>query len=403
MTLPVTVEIAFGVDPFDSTTLNTGSNWTDVTGSVRSLDYQTSTRSDRFGVFSAGSAMVALDDLDREFDPSNSGSTYVGEFKRDVPVRIIGTHSSTDYVQWYGYVTLWTPGYQGKDAVTTVQAHDGLGLLARYDLDQLASPAYSCDTAGGRIARVLDLLGFPSGYRDLDNGTGLTSTSFGVNALQHCQLVAASDGGLFYADRDGTLTFDGLSALTTTRQVTSQATLTDYLNDPGPTRTGVGAGFRNLVRIGGEAVTTAEQDNVGANQVPVAYQRLYLLMNADAQATALAGFYADLYGAETPFTKTATYTVATSAGATSNSALFPRRLRDRVTLNLTPPGGGTGISDQVFIGGVRGRIGQNQRWDIEHTYSSADAYDDNLAAPPSQWLILDDATNGVLDTDRLAY
>jgi len=165
----------------------------------------------------------------------------------------------------------------------------------------------------------------------------------------------------------------------------------------------VGAGFRNLVRIGGEAVTTAEQDNVGANQVPVVYQRLDLLMNADAQATALAGFYADLYGAETPFTKTATYTVATSAGATSTSALFPRRLRDRVTLNLTPPGGGTGISDQVFIGGVRGRIGQNQRWDIEHTYSSADAYDDNLAAPPSQWLILDDATNGVLDTDRLAY
>ncbi len=462
------VEIAFGVAPFNSTSLDVATNWVDVSASCRSVKYKTSSASDRFSVFSAGSATVVLDDRDREFDPSYASSTYVGDFKRSTPVRVIGTHTlgaatydetggasedlwtlsahgmddgqrvqfsavgtgasgyaaDTDYyvvgstanafqlsatlggaaiagtgdsagtwtlgrldTQWYGYAKKWTPGYQGLDAVTTLTAHDGLGLLARYDLDEIAA-AHSGDTVAARIGRILDEVGFPSSYRDLDPGTSLTSTTFGVNALRHCQLAARSDGGWFYAQRDGTLTFDGLDALTTTRQLTSQVTLSHdtapmYLLDT-LHREGVGEGFRNLVRIGGPAVTTAENDATAADEAPVTFQRLDLLMNSDAKASGLADFYADLFATETPFHSAVTVTAAAVSDATYNSEIFPRKIRDRVTVELAPVGGGADLSDQVFIDGIAGTI-TPARWNISYRFASADAYDNNLASAPSTW------------------
>ncbi len=277
------VEIAFGVDPFDDTSLDVGGNWVDVTSSVRNATYNTSSRSDQFVAFAAGQATVVLDNRTRNFDPSYASSPYVNDFKRNTPIRITGVHSSTDYVQWYGYVQSWLPSYATiNEATTTVSAIDGLGVLARYSIDELAAASHDGDTAGARIGRVLDEVGFPSAYRDLDGGELLTSTTFGVNALQHCQLAALSDGGFFYAQRDGTLSFDGVESLTTSRQLTSQVTLS---HSTAPKyligslhRSGVGQGFRNLVRIGGAAVTTGVQDNSTTNEAPDVYQRLDLLI-----------------------------------------------------------------------------------------------------------------------------
>jgi len=481
------VEVAFGKEPFDQASLDVPGNWTDVSTSVRSATYTTSSRSDRFSVFTAGSASVVLNDTDREFDPSHPGSTHVGQFKRGVPVRIVGTDTLgdatfdvtggvsedlwtlaghgmavgqrvqfsvtgggadpygafTDYFvvaattntfqlstalngavlagstgdstgtwtigrldsQWYGYARTWTPSYQGKDAVTALVAVDGLGMVARYDLDEITA-AYAGDAVGTRMGRVLDDLGFPASYRDLDQGTTLTETTFGVNALQHCQIAAASDGGFLYAQRDGTITFDGMSALTDSRQLTSQITFSDsvtptYLADS-IHRTGVGEGFRNVVRVGGGSVTTATVDSTATNAAPVTYQRLDLLMSTDAQASGLASFYADLYSTETPVTSEVTFLVAAVSELSYNAELFHLKLRDRVTVDFAPPGGGSALSDQCFIDGISGSI-TPARWDVTFHLSSADIYDNNLAAAPSAWMVLDDASNGILDTDVLGY
>ena len=381
------IEIAFGEKPFDATRLNNNANWTDVTDSVRYVNYETSTRSDRFGVFSAGNAFITLNNRGRVFDPSYVSSPYVGEFLRNVPIRISGVHSSTKYVQWYGYVRTWNPGYIGTDAVTEVVAVDGMGMLAYYDIDVLATAAHGSDTSADRIGRVLDEVGFPAGYRDLDPGTSLQPTTFGVNALQHCVLAALSDGGFFYAQRDGTLTFDGMAALTTTRQKTSQVTLSHdtapkYLLDS-LVREGVGEGFRNLVRIGAAGVTTAIEDRVAVNDAPVVFDRTDLLMDSDAWADGLAHFYADLYATETPHSKQVTCLVDSVTGQ-GNTSLFPRLLRDRVTVEFDPPGVGADIVDQCFIDGMTGVI-TPARWDVTYLLSSADAYDDNLASAPSTW------------------
>lgn len=399
MTIPATVEIAFGIEPFDDTSLGNNANWVDVTGYVRSVDYTTSTRSDRFGVFVGGNATIVLNALDRVMDPSYASSTYVGEFKSRTPVRISGTHSSTDYVQWYGYADLWQPGYDGADAVTVLTAYDVLTALGTFDLAELSSASYAGETIGERLDRVCDLWGLPSNQRDFEAGAGLTDTLFAVNALFHCQQAAMSDGGFLYAQRDGVLTFEGMYALTTARQQTSQATLTGHLVDPPPQRAGVGKSFRNLVRIGGPGVTAQTTDNVPVNGLPVAYQRLDLLMQFDAKAASLADFYAELYSTETPFTSSATFTAATAAQPTYGSSLFVRKLRDRVTISINPPGPGGDITDQVFIDGMTGRISPD-RWDITYTFSSADAYDDNLLSQPSTWYIVG---TSLIGTGRVGY
>lgn len=396
------IEAAFGISPFDDTALATGSNWVDITSYTREVTYKTSTRSDLFGVFVGGSATFVFSALDRELDPSYSGSTYVGEIVARVPIRIIGVHSSTEYVQWYGYADEWKPGYDGLDAVTILTAYDVLSALSSFDLDELTNESYANDNCGARLDRICDLWGFPSAYRDFDKGTQLIATTFGTNALRHGQLVALSDGGFLYAQYDGTLTFDGMHALTTTRQTTSQATFTGYLADPPPSRTGVGKTFRNLVRIGGAGVTTAETDNVGTNGLPVAYQRLDLLMAFQGRADSLADFYAELYGTETPYTEAASFVVAASSNTTYDSAHFTRKLRDRVTLSITPPGPGSAITDELFIDGVAGRI-TPERWEIRYKFSSADSYDNNLLSQPGDWMIVDDADMGKVGTGRVSY
>ena len=84
------------------------------------------------------------------------------------------------------------------------------------------------------------------------------------------------------------------------------------------------------------------------------------------------------------------------------AALLARRLRDRFTVELDPPGPGDDISVDVFLDGETGHITADS-WTVDYTFSSADAYDDNLASAPATWLILDDATDGKLDTGRLGY
>ena len=306
--------------------------------------------------------------------------------------------------QWYGYVTSWQVQQQDAfESVTVAQCVDGLGLLAQYDLAPITS-AHAGDTAGARIGRVLDDFGHPSSYRELDVGTDLLATTFGENALRHIAKVADSDGGFFYAQRDGTLVFDSLIALTDTRQTTSQVTLS---HDTNPRylalrRAAVGRGFRDLVRIGRTGGTVQEVDGSAANAAPVVYQRTSQLMNRDAKALSLANFYSDLYGTEASHINRVDFLYNTVNAPAHNSELFMRKLRDRVTAEVEPVGAAPDVSNQLYIDGIRGRFGGG-RWTGSFTLSSADAYDNNLSAAPSAWMILGTVTTSELAVGKLGY
>lgn len=401
--------VAFGQKIFDDTALASDVNWTEVTDDCRFARFSTSTRRSQFDAFSAGTAEFRLDNRTRVYDPSYSSGTHFGDFKRNTPVRVTAEHSSTRYEVWRGAVRRFDPFYEGSfDSFTTLRCEDMLGVISDYELAELSSASYAADTTGTRIGRVLDAMGHPSAYRSLGNGgdtTTHTSTTWGTNALAHIVAVGLADGGFVYADRDGTITHDSRNAGGgVSRQVTSQVTLSHtseptYLSSEWQ---GVGDDYRDLVRVSGATGNVQTVDNSTVDDAPVVFQRLNTTMQFDGEAAATAEFYADLYQTDRMYPRKVKVRIATN-GTDLRTELLPRRVRDRMTVTHDPPGAGSNLTAEVFLDGINHTVDPTQGdWTAEYMFSSADQYD-GLDGPPDEWLILNDATRGVLNTYRLGY
>ena len=399
--------IAFGTEAFDEATLDAGDGaWTDVTDYVRAAQFSTSTRSSRFDAFSAGQGTFVLDNATRLFDPAYAAGTHYGDFRRNTPIRVTGEHSAARSTVWTGFATSWTSDYLGRvQSSTVVKAVDGLGLLARYELDLVAA-AYEGDTAADRIGRVLDAVGWPSAWRDLNNGGAtsvLEATTWGTNALGHITDVTVADGGLVYCDTDGTLRHDSRNApAIESRQASTQESFDDSTATTYESLklAGVGDGYRDLIRISGASRTVQEVDNVATNAAPVVFQKLGTPLRDDSAAADAATFYADLFDTETPFPNALSTTIATHSDDL-RTELVPRQVRDRVDVTYGPPGGGADITADVFVDAIRHDV-TPARWRVEYLFSSADEFD-ALAGPPSTWLVVGDATLGKVATGTVAY
>lgn len=413
MTGPATFRlwIGFGVDLFDDTTLATDGNWTDVTDDVRTDNnrlstFSTSTRRNHFDSFSAGTARFHLANRDRKYDPGYSSGTYYGEFKRNTPIRVTAEHSSTRYTVFFGAVRRWEPDYIAtKDGWTTVHCEDMLGVISEYQLPDVSPAAYAGDSTSARVGRVLDEVGFPSGWRSLGNGGNAAShaaTDWGEGALRHIVRVSTADGGLVYADRDGTITQDSRNAGgVVSRQTTSQVTLDDtaepvYLH---ARFQGVGDDYRDLVRVSAAVGDVQEVDNSATDAAPVVYQQLRTTLESESQAAATANFYADLYSKDRMFPREVTVRLATY-DTDLRTVLLPRQLRDRITVTYDPPGAGGAVTYLCFIDGIKHQVSIND-WVTTYTLSSADAYDELDGA--GSWMIVGDATHGKVGTGRVGY
>jgi len=103
-------------------------------------------------------------------------------------------------------------------------------ILAHY---QAGATAFSDETSGARINRVLDIIGVPAGLRDIATGdttVGPANYSAGSTAGRYLARVVESEQGYLYVDHrnGGKITFRGrYNRLTATRSITPQATFTD--------------------------------------------------------------------------------------------------------------------------------------------------------------------------------
>lgn len=397
---------AFGTDPLDLVSLLSEANWTDVSDDFEFAQFTTSNRRTQFDVFAAGRASFVLNNPDRDYDPDYSSGPYFGDIVRNLPCRVTAEHSASRKAVWYGYVRDWRVEYQGGfKSVARVVATDPVGLLARYDLAQITA-SYAGDTVADRVERVIaDEIGFNPAVVTYNaaSGVDLDATTFGVNALTYLNGLARSTAGLFYAQPGGGFVFDGKeSVATVTRQSTSQDTYsaTEFLYDS-IRYAGTFDNFRDLVRIADSTGTLHETDNTTANEVPQVLSVSPTEIAHGQDASAVAEFYADLYSTGVNHPTELTFTVA-GPDTDLHTEVFNRSLRDRVTVTFDPPGPGSSLSSQVFIDGFSHRVTPS-KWDTTLYFSSADAYDDNLAGPPSDWLILNDATAGQLDSNDLGY
>jgi len=156
--------------------------------------------------FTAGQAVVQLDNRSRAFDPTFEASPYFGNI---VPRREIRISYGTAVV-YRGIVDDWNLAYNlNNDSIAEAVASDGFTQLNNQTLSaSTATAQYS----GARINAILDSddVKWPATRRQISTGQmylGADVIAESTNALQYLQLVESSEPGELFINKAGDVTF----------------------------------------------------------------------------------------------------------------------------------------------------------------------------------------------------
>lgn len=227
--------------------------FTDVSEWVRSIS--TSRRFSReLTEWDSGTATIVLKNQDGRFSPSNLTSPYVvGGISGIRPWRPIVVNIE-DTPIFTGYVIAWQEVYEqgspgGGGASVVIHCVDEMAALARFEGLETVLQGGG-ELAGERIHRILNNAGH-TGLRALDVGRAtLQPTSHGQNTVSELKLVADSDGGTIYIDRDGAVVFeDRYRIVEAERSRETQATFGD-------------GGYQSTLRLTGGSTSTPDHTSL---------------------------------------------------------------------------------------------------------------------------------------------
>jgi len=181
-------------------------DWKDITSYVKSFNISRG-KSTELDSYSTGTANVVLDNRSRAFEPGFAASPFYELIEPYGKLKIV----TSDYSDFVGVIDNWSFSYaeKGIDATAEIRASDNLATLAQ---NVLTEQTFGAQVSGSRIKDVL--YGTDVYYTEptcISQGTrGITDDTVaeGTNVLEYLQKVAANDGGLFYARRDGVIAFE---------------------------------------------------------------------------------------------------------------------------------------------------------------------------------------------------
>ena len=351
------------------------SDYVDVTSYVRSISIDRG-KSRELQRTAIGRVSIVLDNTTRLFDPLNASGTYYGKLLPSRRVRIKLTHptTGTQYEVFEGIVTDWGMGYeQMKDATTTVRVSDRMVDLRRADISLTT-------TAGVSSVAVNDILD-EAGIVARDVATGLSTlqaTALTGSTLSALEKVEDSEGiGQVYASKSNAVVYKNRNSFfSDTASNTSQATLgtvalpltdvsLDY--DADLIRNDI-----SLTRAGGSAQTTSNADSIN-DYGKRSYTKTDLMNSTDAELSTIAGTLLSIY--KEPRVRVRTVTMAPQVNANLMTQALTRNLRDRVTVNFSPPGGGSAISQDGYIVGIHHRITPDGQMETAFDLESTEGYD----------------------------
>jgi hypothetical protein len=351
-------------------------------------------RSRELDEFQTGTAVVTLENFGRIFDGLNSAGIYYGDLTPGKRVTI-GFHGVTVFE---GTLEDWDVDWPVNAAPTaTFTAVDALGDLARMEFD--AWTANAGDTAGPRLTSILNRPEVHMGLnRRFDSGISVLQgnpVTWGSNVLSEAQLVVKSDGGRFYASRDGALVFkDRHSMFGAAPAATFRDDLTGINFYGITTQTGSELLFNRVgVDRDGGILQTVEDATSVAEYGTRSLSMSGLLMDTDAQAADMAGFLLSIY--KDPTTRIASITVNVSdLTDTQRGTVTALDIGDLVRVLWTPRGIGAQVDQTLAVEGVDHywTSGQVHMMTVStSTYFQSDAFR------------LDDPLYGVLDLSPLAF
>ena len=386
----VTVEISFatGVNPdawlldagaLDSTAIlapQYADVFTDVSADMRRLSIDRG-KAREVDVFQAGRANINLDNLARDYDPTNLSGPYVSggvtQVKPGRRIIVKATHPTTlvEYTLFTGFVWDWGLSYGRRssgDAIARLGATDAMTTLARAPV----AVTTSAGTSGIAAADVLDAAGI-GGYNVASGDSTLQATAFDTNVLAALRTIEKSEQGYLYVDEYGVIIFDNRHALfEDSRSNTSQATFGAgnlLFAEPDPTYdSDLITNIVEAQRTGGTAQDA--QDDTSIADYGQRKDTLTGLMNStDTEVLGIAEFILGKW--KDPRVRIASIVIEPQRHADLMTQALGRRLGDRVTVQLSPPGGGT-ISREVFIIGIKHDNDIEGPWRTTFTFEDAE-------------------------------
>ena len=334
---------------------DTDSDFVDVSSDVRSVSVDRG-RSRELQQCQAGRASIVLDNSSRTYDPLNAAGTYYGKILPGRQVRIRFTHptTSTVYNVFYGNAMDWGVGYvQMKDSTVTLRCMDRLADLSRADITKTTSAGASSIAAN----EILDAAGVAA--RTVATGSGtMQSTAFTGTGLGAMQLLEASEQGVVYANKTNEIAFKGRhSTYTDAASRDSQATFGPAALPVADVSLDFDAGLiRNeisLTRAGGSAQTATDATAVTAYGKR-GFKQGNLMVSTDGEVEDLAEMILALY--KDPVVRVRRITTWPRSNAALMTQALDRSLRDRITVQYSPPGGGSAITQDAYIAGIHHKL-----------------------------------------------
>lgn len=354
--------------------------------------------------YEAGTCTIVLDNSDRRFDPTNLGGPYVDAGATLLlpmrPIRIRASYDdgggSVTYELFRGFVDSWGISYNGPNysqcILTATDAFKVLGSVDRVAV----SPVGAGETSGARLNRILDDIDWPDVDRDIATGDStVQSTDLSGNALTEIQLVGETELGDFYIDTAGRTKF--VNRHDSWATVSDQTFIDDDADYPYESvaidysDTTIFNDIR-ITRDGGSVQSASDSDSQDY-YLRRTYDRSGLLMQTNAAALEYA--QALLYIAKDPELRFSSMVVnPRKAAATLFPEVLGRDFGTRITVQRTPPGGGDPIERDVIIRGVE------HSWTAAITWKTTWVFQ---SATTTAFLVLDDAVQGILDSNALGF
>jgi len=244
-----------------------------------------------------------------------------------------------------------------------------------------------------RITRILDLVEWPSDGREL--GVGLSTMqgarTQGKTALAALQECEAAEQGMLFSGTAGTVEFRTRDDFA---QLTVQTTFGDSGSEIGYQDISIeqsDADIANRVTVSrANGATYTRNDITSQGQYFVrSLEVTDLESDSDQFCEQLAIDLLRRYKSPQNRIRSLSGTLRGKTGSQKQSVLS-LLIGDKVTVKRRPQSVGSAISQTLQIQSVRGEIG------ADNMILSFD-----LAPAPTQFFVLDDSTNGVLDTSRL--
>jgi len=404
--LNINIRAAFGDDVYDTSPTGGG---TDITADVREWEISRG-RSSPLQDYNAGTISLTIDDTDGDYDPLNGGGAHGADLVENLHFWITADPNSS--VLELGHAFYDDASLDYLDPGTAEIKMSGSDLLKLVGLwDGTRSGGWPAGLTGTRVGDVLDEIGVPSAWQDIDPGVHemiARAAGVSVNGLEELKTVRTHEApwAAVFATRDNKIRFDDSSAVAINTRITDrQATISrlpaDSATSIAPRRMPFGSRdslIRTVAEItlaDGTIVTaTAASGTIDRYGRPTWAETLDQIVTTTNDAQGICDAVIVMFGQARWGPKQAEINIL-NAGSQA-AALLALELGDRVRVKHTAPAGHS-IDVDAFVQGITIRGDRSGAVIMVLSITPAGITD---SLNPDLWLIWD---TGSWDTNKWGY